>query len=157
MYRVIASQLKVALRRSELVNHRFFREFVNDLDVTRDGVAIGLCQWRHPLHYFPTFLSRSRPALGLLAQTSGIADVLHEELGQGIPARAHEPIYVNTVGVAGFSSSEVSQTPRMPATVRLVQNHETCSANPLTALDCIYATQLPISRWQEGQAGSFGV
>src|SRR5258708_16741236 len=61
------------------------------------GISVILGQWRHPLHYFPVFLSRLVSVAPSVEMQAVISRILWQELGQGDPDLAHEHIYVETI------------------------------------------------------------
>src|SRR5215813_6881530 len=111
-------------RRSDLVNHRFFSR-----DRDRAQVALFLGQWWHPLHFFPTFLSRLISNLRDLEMKTAVSKILWEELGEGNPERAHERIYVQTMTSVGFAADSVNAAPALPTTQRLVQRYGEAAAD----------------------------
>jgi pyrroloquinoline quinone (PQQ) biosynthesis protein C len=146
MERIMTDELMRRLRacgnRRELINHRFFRETVSDPGVGRDGAAIVLGQWWRPLHYFPVFLSRSIAILDDLRHQSFLADVLNEELGEGDPQLAHERIFIETMSDLGFSVEQLTQANALPATTALVESYTQGAESRLTALGCVFATEV---------------
>lgn len=138
----LLKRLRACPARSDLVHHRFFREVVNDVAVTREATAVVLGQWWHPLHYFPTFLSRSIAVFDDLNHKTFVADILNEELGDGDPTLAHERIYISTMKTVGFTEAEVTAAEPLPATVRLIDSYRTGSEARLSALGCAFATEV---------------
>lgn len=127
--------------RKELIHHPFFKE-VRTSDLTREQVGVFLGQWWHPLHYFPSFLSRTIDQVPVLEMKTAICQILHEELGEGDPARAHERIYITTMQDAGFDRATVAEAPAFEETRRLVQRYEEASAGRLSALGFVYGTEV---------------
>lgn len=129
-------------RRADLVNHRFFSRVRNSGDLDRPQVARFLGQWWHPLHFFPTFLSRLVSNLRDLEMKTAVSKILWEELGEGDAARAHERIYVDTMTSVGFTAESVhAQTP-LPATERLVQRYGEAAADCWSGLGFLYGTEV---------------
>ena len=95
-------------RRAELINHRFFARVKHSPDLDRDQVARFLGQWWHPLHFFPTFLSRLVSNLRDIEMKTAVSKILWEELGEGSPDRAHERVYIDTMtAVAMMANARV--------------------------------------------------
>ena len=137
----ITERLEENPLRKELIHHPFFKE-VRTSDLTREQVGIFLGQWWHPLHYFPSFLSRTIDQVPVLEMKTAICQILHEELGEGDPARAHERIYITTMRDAGFDRATVAEAPPFEETRRLVQRYEEASAERLSALGFVYGTEV---------------
>ena len=129
-------------RRSDLVNHRFFSRVRASRDLDRAQVARYLGQWWHPLHYFPTFLSRLVSNLRDLEMKTAVSKILWEELGEGNPERAHERIYVSTMTSVGFTAESVSDAPPLPATQRLVERYAEASGDCWAGLGFLYGTEV---------------
>ena len=127
--------------RTELIHHPFFKE-VRSSDLGRETVGVFLGQWWHPLHYFPHFLSRTIDVVPMLEMKTAISKILYQELGEGIPARAHERIYVSTMTDAGFDAATVSEAAPFAETRRLVQRYQEASADRLSALGVVYGTEV---------------
>jgi pyrroloquinoline quinone (PQQ) biosynthesis protein C len=137
----LAEQLHVHPLRRQLVNHDFFKQ-VKAAPLTRDQVAIFLGQWWHPLHYFPTFLSRTVAVLPDIVSKCAIARILNQETGDGNPKRAHEVIYVDTMKLAGFTVEQTSQMAPFPETAMLVEGYQTSASARLSALGFVFATEV---------------
>jgi pyrroloquinoline quinone (PQQ) biosynthesis protein C len=129
-------------RRSDLVNHRFFSRVRASRDLDRVQVARYLGQWWHPLHYFPTFLSRLVSNLRDLEMKTAVSKILWEELGEGNPERAHERIYVTTMTSVGFTAESVSAAPPLPATRRLVERYAEAAGDCWAGLGFLYGTEV---------------
>ncbi|MGH9869510.1 MAG: iron-containing redox enzyme family protein [Candidatus Polarisedimenticolia bacterium] len=127
--------------RERLVSHAFF-DRIPQADLSRGDVATFLGQWWHPLHYFPTFLSRLISVAPRVEVRTAISSILHQELGEGDPARAHEVIYVRTMTPLGFSQAEVSGAAPLPSTARLVAAYAEASSEALTGLGFLYGTEV---------------
>jgi pyrroloquinoline quinone (PQQ) biosynthesis protein C len=137
----ITERLEENPLRKELIHHPFFKE-VRTADLTRDEVSIFLGQWWHPLHYFPSFLSRTIDQVPVLEMKTAICKILYQELGEGDPARAHERIYVTTMEDAGFDRASVAEAAPFEETRRLVERYEEASAERLSALGFVYGTEV---------------
>ena len=137
----ITERLEENPLRKELIHHPFFKE-VRISDLTREQVGVFLGQWWHPLHYFPNFLSRTIDQVPVLEMKTAICQILHEELGEGDPARAHERVYITTMQDAGFDRATVAEAPPFEETRRLVQRYEEASAERLSALGFVYGTEV---------------
>lgn len=85
-------QLSDSLVHKSFRNHPFFTA-VDAAEFTKEQAEILIQQWRHPLHYFPTFLARSIAVLPDIASKTAITRILNQEVGDGSVARAHEVIY----------------------------------------------------------------
>ena len=129
-------------RRSDLVNHRFFSRVRTSRDLDKEQVARFLGQWWHPLHYFPTFLSRLISHLRDLETKTAVSKILWEELGEGDPERAHERIYVNTMTSVGFAVEAVSAAAPLPATRRLVERYADAAGDCWSGLGFLYGTEV---------------
>ena len=129
-------------RRSELVNHRFFSRVRASRDLDKEQVARYLGQWWHPLHYFPTFLSRLVSNLRDLEMKTAVSKILWEELGEGNPERAHERIYVDTMTSVGFAAEAVSAAAPLPATQRLVERYAAAAGDCWSGLGFLYGTEV---------------
>jgi hypothetical protein len=136
----VLDSLKNNPLRKNLIHHRFFDEIRTG--ITRDDVAVFLGQWWHPLHYFPDFLSRSIAVVPKLETRTAISAILFQELGEGDPARAHERIYIETMGTAGFSQKEVAEAPPFESTRKLVEGYERASTAETSALGFVYGTEV---------------
>jgi hypothetical protein len=127
--------------RKSLVQHGFFKLIrANDVTLQNAGIFIG--QWWHPLHFFPTFLSGAIASATELEVKTAISAILFQELGEGIPARAHEKIYVDTLTQAGFSEDTIKSAPASKATERLISGYRNAAASPFTALGFVYGTEV---------------
>jgi pyrroloquinoline quinone (PQQ) biosynthesis protein C len=129
-------------RRAELVDHRFFARVRQSPDLDRPQVARFLGQWWHPLHFFPTFLSRLIGNVRDLEMKTAVSKILWEELGEGDPARAHERIYVSTMTAVGFAAEQVNAAPPLPATERLVQRYGEAAGDCWAGLGFLYGTEV---------------
>jgi pyrroloquinoline quinone (PQQ) biosynthesis protein C len=129
-------------RRSDLINHRFFSRVRDSRDLDKEQVARFLGQWWHPLHFFPTFLSRLVSNLRDLEMKTAVSKILWEELGEGSPDKAHERIYVTTMTDVGFTAEAVSAAPPLPATERLVQRYSEAANDCWSGLGFLYGTEV---------------
>ncbi|HEX7843079.1 MAG TPA: iron-containing redox enzyme family protein [Kofleriaceae bacterium] len=129
-------------RRADLVNHRFFSRVRNSVDLDKGQVARFLGQWWHPLHFFPTFLSRLISNLRDLEMKTAVSKILWEELGEGNPEKAHERIYVETMTSVGFAAESVSAAPPLPSTERLVQRYGEAAGECWSGLGFLYGTEV---------------
>src|SRR5215210_3129454 len=93
--------------------------------LSREQVVISLGQWYHPLHYFPTFLSRLISVVPDLGTKTFISRILWQELGEGQPPRAHEKVYLETIHHNGFTEDQVTHAEPSPATSDLVDGYKT--------------------------------
>lgn len=124
-----------------LLRHPFFREIKAET-LTREAVAVFLGQWWHPLHYFPTFLSRTISVVPSMEIKTAISKILYQELGEGQPERAHERIYLDTMTKVGFDAAAIADAGPFEATKRLVEGYSAASVSPLTALGFTYGTEV---------------
>lgn len=111
-------------------------------DLTKEQMVVVLGQWFHPLHYFPTFLSRLISVTPEIRTQTFVSRILWEELGKGDPQCAHEKIYIETITDGGFAASDVAAAPPLPATERLVAGYEKASSGPLSGLGFLYGTEV---------------
>ncbi|HEX8127477.1 MAG TPA: iron-containing redox enzyme family protein [Pyrinomonadaceae bacterium] len=127
--------------KNELVG--YLKELKNNCGtLSREQIAVILGQWFHPLHYFPTFLSRLISVTPDIETQTFISRILWEELGEGDPQRAHEKIYKQTMSDGGFSLSEIAEAPPFPATQELIAGYETASTSYLAGLGFMYGTEV---------------
>jgi pyrroloquinoline quinone (PQQ) biosynthesis protein C len=142
---MIGKRLEERLRnhplREQLIAHSFF-ERIPGADLSRGDVATFLGQWWHPLHYFPTFLSRLISVSPRVEVKCAVSSILHQEVGEGDPRRAHEVIYVRTMTPLGFSQAEVAGAAPLPATARLVAAYAEASSEVLSGLGFLYGTEV---------------
>lgn len=125
----------------EFVAHEFFSE-VKSKPLSKSQVAVFVGQWWHPLHYFPTFLARSVSVLPDICSKSAITHILSQEVGDGKPDMAHEVIYTRSMRIAGFDVDAVTGTAALPETTDLVNGYEKASAEHLSALGFVFATEV---------------
>lgn len=136
----LTTRLNESPWRRQLVDHEFF-ERVRSHPIDKGQVALFLGQWWHPLHYFPTFLSRCVSVLPDIESKTAVSKILYQETGEGDPQRAHEIIYADTLVGAGFTRDEATQSPAYPETRALVAGYEKASAERFAALGFIFATE----------------
>src|SRR5215213_1052773 len=110
--------------------------------LTKEQMVLVLGQWFHPLHYFPTFLSRLIAVTPEIRTQTFVSRILWEELGKGDPQGAHEKIYIETITDGGFAVSDVAEAPPLPATERLLAGYEKASSGPLSGLGFLYGTEV---------------
>jgi len=110
--------------------------------LTKEQMVLVLGQWFHPLHYFPTFLSRLISVTPEVRTQTFVSRILWEELGKGDPQNAHEKVYIETITDGGFAASDVAEAPPLPATERLVAGYEKASSGPLSGLGFLYGTEV---------------
>jgi Iron-containing redox enzyme len=109
----------------------------------RDQILLILGQWFHPLHYFPTFLSRLISVTPHIEGQTFISRILWQELGEGDPARAHEKVYITTILDHGFEDpQQVTGAAPFEATARLVGGYEASSHDYLSGLGFLYGTEV---------------
>src|SRR5688572_18510298 len=140
-FAMVKERLERHTMRSRLVNHPFFEQ-LESAEVTRELAARFVGQWWHPLHYFPTFLSRTIASASSLVVKTATSRILFQELGEGIVAQAHESIYVSTMQDAGFAYDEITQARPLPTTAALVRGYEEASREECTGIGFLYATEV---------------
>lgn len=121
-------------------DHSFFKA-VEFADLTTEHAAILIEQWWHPLHYFPTFLARCVAVFPDIAAKTAITRILNQEVGDGIVARAHQEVYVDSMEKAGFDRARVTGTTPYPETEALVDGYREATNRRETALGFIFATE----------------
>ena len=137
----ISDSLSASERKNELVT--FLKNLKHDCGtLSSDQVVIILGQWFHPLHYFPTFLSRLISVSPNIETQTYVSRILWEELGEGDPRRAHEKVYIETISDGGFAKEQVAGTPPLNATRKLVEGYEQASTNWLPGLGFLYGTEV---------------
>ena len=137
----IAVSLSASERKNELVT--FLKNLKHECGtLSTEQVVIILGQWFHPLHYFPAFLSRLISVSPNLETQTYVSRILWEELGEGDPRRAHEKVYIETISDGGFTKEQVTGTPPLNATRRLVDGYEQASTNWLAGLGFLYGTEV---------------
>jgi pyrroloquinoline quinone (PQQ) biosynthesis protein C len=141
MQRRLEETLRNDPLREKLVSHAFF-DRIPKTDLSRGQVTVFLGQWWHPLHYFPTFLSRLVSVVPRVELKTAITKILFQELGEGDSRRAHEVIYVKTMVPLGFGKADLIGAPPLPATARLVAAYAESSVQPLAGLGFLYGTEV---------------
>jgi pyrroloquinoline quinone (PQQ) biosynthesis protein C len=137
----IADSLSASERKNELVT--FLKDLKHECGtLSREQVVVILGQWFHPLHYFPTFLSRLISVSPEIETQTFVSRILWEELGEGDPRRAHEKVYIETISDGGFAKEQVSGAQPFKATRRLVEGYEKASTNCLSGLGFLYGTEV---------------
>ena len=127
--------------KKELVS--YLKELKNSCGtLSREQIALILGQWFHPLHYFPTFLSRLISVTPNIETQTFISRILWEELGEGDPQRAHEKIYKQTMSDGGFTLQEIAGASPHAATQELIAGYETSSTSYLAGLGFLYGTEV---------------
>ena len=110
--------------------------------LSREQVVVILGQWFHPLHYFPTFLSRLISVAPTLETKTLVSRILWQELGEGEPQSAHEKIYIETIQHNGFVETQVTGAPPLLATQELVDGYQSASGDGLSGLGFLYGTEV---------------
>lgn len=110
--------------------------------LSREQVVVILGQWFHPLHYFPTFLSRLISSAPQIETQTFISRILWQELGEGDPQRAHEKIYIETILDGGFAAEQVSAAAPFEATQKLVAGYAEAAKSYLPGLGFLYGTEV---------------
>jgi len=137
----VGDYLSLSERKNELVT--FLKDLKNECGtLSREQVVIILGQWFHPLHYFPTFLSRLISVSPDLQTQTFISRILWEELGEGDPRSAHERVYIETISDGGFAKEQVAGARPLNATRKLVEGYEQASLNWLSGLGFLYGTEV---------------
>jgi pyrroloquinoline quinone (PQQ) biosynthesis protein C len=137
----ISESLSANRQKSDLV--AFLKELKNECGtLSREQVVVILGQWFHPLHYFPTFLSRLISVSPEIETQTFISRILWEELGEGDPRKAHEKVYIETILEGGFSKEQVAGAPPFEATRKLVEGYEKASSSCLSGLGFLYGTEV---------------
>lgn len=137
----ITESLSTNERKKELVT--FLKNLKDECGtLSPKQVVVILGQWFHPLHYFPTFLSRLISVTPGLETQTYVSRILWEELGEGDPGRAHEKVYIDTISDGGFAKEQVAGTPPLNATRKLVQGYEEASSSCLPGLGFLYGTEV---------------
>ena len=137
----ITDSLSANARKKELVT--FLKNLKDECGtLSAPQVVVILGQWFHPLHYFPTFLSRLISVSPELETQTYVSRILWEELGEGDPRRAHEKVYIETISDGGFTKEQVAGAPPLHATRRLVEGYEQASSSCLPGLGFLYGTEV---------------
>ncbi|HEY6801978.1 MAG TPA: iron-containing redox enzyme family protein [Pyrinomonadaceae bacterium] len=121
----------------------YLKELKDDCGtLAREHAVVILGQWFHPLHYFPTFLSRLISVTPNIESQTFISRILWEELGEGDPQRAHERVYVDTMTSGGFVKEQFTEAAPLEATRALVAGYEKASGEYLSGLGFLYGTEV---------------
>ena len=137
----ISDSLSASERKNELVT--FLKKLKHECGtLSTEQVVIILGQWFHPLHYFPTFLSRLISVSPQIETQTYVSRILWEELGEGDPRRSHERVYIETISDGGFAQEQVAGSPPLNATRRLVDGYAQASSNWLSGLGFLYGTEV---------------
>jgi hypothetical protein len=127
--------------RNELIT--FLKELKHDCGtLSREQVVTILGQWFHPLHYFPTFLSRLISVTPDIETQTFISRILWQELGEGDPVMAHERVYIDTIVDGEFEQSLVAEAAPFEATQQLLDGYREASMNYLSGLGFLYGTEV---------------
>lgn len=110
-------------------------------DMSKEGVAVVLGQWWHPLHYFPSFLSRTLSVVPMIEMKTAISKILFQELGEGDCYKAHENVYIQTMVDAGFCREKIINTPPLGPTRELVEGYAKASNSCWSGLGFMYGTE----------------
>lgn len=135
----IADKLKVNEVRERLFNHPLFD--VEPEDFSIQSANFLLEQYWHPMHYFPTFLAQLSANSPDLAFSCGIANILDEELGEGVFRRAHENIFLESFGMLGFDQNRLKSTSATTTTSQLIDCYKEGNKDFLVGLGGLYATE----------------
>src|ERR1041384_1324949 len=135
----ISQMLRANEKKNELA--ACLNELKHNDTLSKEQMVLVLGQWFHPLHYFPTFLSRLISVTPEIRTQTFVSRILWEELGKGDPQGSHEKIYIETITDGGFAVSDVAEAPPLPATQRLVAGYEKSSSSPLSGLGFLYGTE----------------
>ena len=125
--------------KERLLHHLCFPELK---DISTEGVAVVLGQWWHPLHYFPSFLSRTLSVVPMIEMKTAISRILFQELGEGDCCKAHEYVYVQTKVDAGFCPEKIINTPPLKPTRQLVEGYAKASNSCWSGLGFLYGTEI---------------
>ena len=137
----ITVSLSASERKNELVT--FLKNLKDECGtLSPEQVVVILGQWFHPLHYFPTFLSRLISVSPDIETQTYVSRILWEELGEGDPRRAHERVYIETISDGGFAKEQVAGASPLNATRKLVEGYEQASTNWLSGLGFLYGTEV---------------
>lgn len=138
---VLKQTLEVHAMRSRLIQHPYFKG-LESAHVSRSLAARLIGQWWHPLHYFPTFLSRTIAVTSSLGVRTAISRILFQELGEGAVERAHERLYVTTMEGAGFTVEQIAYAEPLQATRALISGYREASGGEFTGIGFLYATEV---------------
>ncbi|MEW6735406.1 MAG: iron-containing redox enzyme family protein [Acidobacteriota bacterium] len=110
--------------------------------ISKTQMTTILGQWFHPLHYFPTFLSRLVSVAPDIDMQTYISRILWQELGKGDPKYAHEKIYLETVVYAGLDAELVANASPFEDTQKLIAGYQAASESYLPGLGFLYGTEV---------------
>jgi pyrroloquinoline quinone (PQQ) biosynthesis protein C len=128
--------------RGNALKHHPLLKAMRAISLSRDDIVTILSQWYYPLHYFPVFLSRYIAIAPTIEAKTFISKILWQELGEGVPDRAHETVYISTMKSVGFNVSEFVGTPKLAATSALVAAYAQAShEDHLRSLGYLFATE----------------
>jgi Iron-containing redox enzyme len=127
--------------RNELVS--YLKELESECGtLSRDQVTVILGQWFHPLHYFPTFLSRLISVTPSIETQTFISRILWQELGEGKPQNAHEKVYIETIQSGDFTARQVAEAAPFEATRNLVDGYQAAANDYFSGLGFLYGTEV---------------
>jgi pyrroloquinoline quinone (PQQ) biosynthesis protein C len=127
--------------RNQLVS--YLKDLKSDCGtLSREKVVVILGQWFHPLHYFPTFLSRLISSTPSIETQTFISRILWQELGEGEPLNAHEKVYIQTISDGGFVEEQVAAAAPFKATQELVAGYERAAKDYMSGLGFLYGTEV---------------
>lgn len=124
-----------------VTKHRFF-DLLQSQEISLVHVGAFMSQYWHPLHYFPTFLSRLISVTPSNAMQTVISRILWQELGEGDPARSHEAIYVTTMADGGLDGEALVSTAPNARTAELVDFYASSSHDYYEGLGALYGTEV---------------
>lgn len=137
----ILNEIKDLESRKALLHHPLLKRMRQE-ELSREQVAVVLGQWFHPLHYFPSFVSRYIGICPEMQIKTLMSKIVWEELGEGDPARAHESFFIDTMLGVGFDKHALTHATPFPATRALVHEyHEKSGNDALASLGYVYATE----------------
>jgi pyrroloquinoline quinone (PQQ) biosynthesis protein C len=137
----IVVEIKKLESRKELNQHSLIQRMRKET-FSKEQVAVVLGQWFHPLHYFPSFVSRYIGICPDMVTKTLMSKLVWQELGEGDPKRAHEVFFINTMQDAGFTLDQFLEVEAFPATVELVSEYKDKSGyDHLASLGYVYATE----------------
>ena len=139
--KTLIESLNESPSREKFMNHKFFKD-VKSASISEKEAAAFIGQWWYPLHYFPTFLSRSISVFPDIESKCAIAKILNQETGEGNPKRAHEVVYIDSMKEAGFTEEQIINAPAFEETEALIETYRRSSEDQLLALGAVYATEV---------------
>lgn len=141
MEEALKRQLEDHPFRHRVMNNEFFA-MARTSRVTMHDVGDFLGQYWRPIHYFAAFLGRVIAAIPYVEIQTVVSRILWQELGEGVPARAHEVIYVDTMTRAGFDRRQVCDSPANAATQALMRGYQESTGDYCRALGFLYGTEI---------------